>query len=202
MRLSLIRTMSLAVVTIGLSLGSLPHPAHAQTWGQGDAAPTTGDCDPGVQQHEDALARQATDAYTQLASSLYTPMPASGFDGVSCLGNLMSGNLNLIFNPPSISSILSSLMNGVCSYVTNLATEQISSITQSVSGLAGSQLPIGDIIPGVNLGSDIGGVSMQPSGSGGFSVNGAPVTGNLAGFWGDTTPTVNSYGALFGSAGQ
>ena len=166
----------------------------AQTyWGSGASAPTTGDCDPAVQQRQSDQARSLVSSYAQLASTLYTPMPSSGFFGASCLSNLMSNGLNVIFSPPDINQIITNIENGLCQYAKSFVQQQVGSVMQSFS----SSIPGGDIIPGVNLGSALGGFSVGPGGSGGISVNNQPVTGNLAGFWGSAPGYTTSYGSLF-----
>jgi hypothetical protein len=176
--------------------------AQAQSyWGSGNSAPVTGDCDAGVQQHEDQMARSVADAYTALGQSAYQVMPSGGYSSASCLSNLLNGNLDIIFNPPSLSEVLASLVNGVCNYVTTLATGEVESV---VGAGASEALPSGEIYPGVNLGSDLGGISLSPQYGGttsGINVNGqSPQSGNLAGYWGGSQES-GDYGSLFG-AGQ
>lgn len=179
----------------------LPMVAHADYWGQGNAAPATGDCNPAVQARQDAQARAIVDSYAALASASYTPMPAGGFAASSCLNRLMSSDINILFNPPSLSSILQTLENGVCQFATSLVTGAVSSLSQNVSG----SLPLGDLIPGVNLGGLAGGVSFNPqvgtnTSGNPININGnSGVSGNLAGYWGSAPSPANSYGNLFGS---
>jgi hypothetical protein len=185
------------MVALAAILGLPCVSAHAQTWGSGASAPTSGDCDPAVQTQQDQAARTAMSNYANLASNLYKPM-ASNFETSSCLNNLMNSGINIIFNPPSIDSILSGILNGLCQYAKGLVQQQLGSLTSSLSG----SIPMGSIIPGVNLGGLNSGFSIGSGGSGGISVNGQPVTGNLAGYWGSSLGSTSSYGSLFGSSGQ
>lgn len=188
-----------------LSCSMLAGGADAQTyWGQGTAAATTGDCDPAIARHQDQLTRSAIDAATLLAAGSYNSMPSGGFYGMSCLDRLLSNGLNSIFEPPNLDSILAGIVNGICSFASN----EVQSVTGNMlSGGNYSSLPIGQIIPGVNLGSLNGGLQVQPTtgASGGFiSVNGgSPVSGNLAGYWGGQPYAVPGYGSLLtgGSTG-
>lgn len=183
---------------------SAPVAAHATAyWGQGNAAATTGDCDSAIQTRQDAMSRATADSYTALASSAYTAMPSGGFTTSSCLDNLLNNGLNVLFSPPNLDSILSSISNGVCSYATSLIQSAASTLSQSVS----SSLPVGDIVPGVNLGSLSGGFQISPDigdNTTGSLINvsgSVPVVGNLAGYWGGTPTQPAAYGDLFGSSG-
>lgn len=180
-----------------------PAAAHAEAyWGQGSAAAVTGDCDAAIQARQDALSRATVNAYTALAESSYTPMPAGGFSGISCLDNLLNSGISGIFNPPDLSSILSGIEDGICNFATSLVRNAVAPLSTSLS----SGLPLGQIVPGVDLGSLDGGFQISPSIGGSSSlvnVSGtSPVVGNLAGYWGGTPSDPASYGSLFGSAGS
>lgn len=192
-----------AAAALAVVLGSFAGAGQADAaWGAGSAAATTGDCDPGVQRHQDQLTRAGIDNYTALAGNLYTPMPEGGFSGMSCLDRLMNSGINGIFNIPSIEDILNQIANGLCAYGMNLVQQTMSSLSQSVS----QSIPLGEVIPGVNLGSIGGGFSVAPTmynSSGNLvnvSANGSGVrqVQNLAGRWGGTPYAVGSYGTLYG----
>lgn len=190
------------LIALVLALALHAAPASAAYWGQDNPNPTTGDCDPIIEKRQEDLTRQSIDQYSQMASTLYTPMPAGGFTGVSCLDRLLSSSLDFMFNPPSIEAILAMLANNACQFATSLVRQATSSLMQNFSGA----IPLGQIIPGVSLGSLNGGMRIQPNigGSGGGPLNlsmaggGAGLPRNYAGYWGGSPYAMPSYGSMFG----
>lgn len=196
---------ALIAATLALALHAAPAAAQSY-WGQGSSDPTSGDCNPDIQQRQEDLTRQAIDQYTQMASTVYTPMPDGGFTGVSCLDRLLNSSFDFMFNPPSIEALLAMLANNVCQFATNLVREATSSALQSFSGA----IPLGQIIPGISLGSLSGGMRIQPNigGSGGggplnimMSGSGGSEVRNYAGYWGGSPYAMPEYGSMFGTSG-
>lgn len=191
-----------AVVTV--LAAAAPSVAEAQSyWGSGASAPTTGDCDTGIQRHQDETARLIVDNYQALAYDQYEPMPTGGFSGVSCLDRLLNSSLDILFTSPSFDGLLSSIVNNLCSFATSMVRNAASSLSQS----AMSSLPLGELVPGVNLGRLTGGGMIRPNIGG--SSSGGPLNimtrtsgqvGNLAGYWGggNNRYSAGTYGALFG----
>lgn len=102
---------------------------------------------------------------SDIASQNYSKRPGT-FASTTCLDNLMKGGgMDIFFKPPSLDNILN--------MVKNLACEQASQIFGSLmSGgkiNGGGALAAGELIKGVNLGGNMGGISFGSSGSFGSS---------------------------------
>jgi hypothetical protein len=204
-----------------LLLSSTMTPVMAQSFGTGSSSvsaltgsgnPSTGDCDPAVYQMQSNLVKQLVDDRTAYAYGNYSTLPAGqGFGTLSCIENLFNGSLDIIFNPPSLAQLLNMLINVAC----NKLMTQITQI-ESMSGIGkalGGSLPIGQIIPGVNMGSLNGGIQViNGNGPGvlptlmGQGGNGSMVTTNLAAQWQNQqyqmNNSMNQAGAMFGSVGS
>ena len=207
---------SAAAVAAALLMAA-PSAGHAQTyWGQtssgtaGTATPQA-TCDAAVQQRMDGQQRYMVDSFSSLARQMYPDMPPGGFTGMSCLDRLLSSSLNILFSPPSLGDILAMIVNGLCQFATSFAQQEVSSLSQSIS----ASVPLGQVIPGVNLGSLGFGATMSPtigggSGSGLVNVNGSGLSSGSYGgglvsvggssssqYWGGAYGT-QQYGSMFG----
>lgn len=104
----------------------------------------------------------------------------NSFRGLSCLDNLLNGGMNVIFEPPNLSSILGMLEQAICTKASSLMAEVTQPIEQSLLGSTGAMSSMGGFFPGLGLGSMLGGVNVAPGGSG---VNvGVGSGGNSTGF--------------------
>ena len=125
----------------------------------------------------------------------------------SCLSRLTNSGLNIVFAPPSIGNILSTLVQAACNEANALFSQVTAPISQSVY----QAFSMNGLVPGLNLGS-IGGtanISVGSGGSGLINVNGGatgsesytPSTGWYAtGTGSGSSMPANSYGNLFGSS--
>lgn len=196
----------LPVATLALALVVPSMPSFAQAWGQGASAPVSGDCDPVVQRRQDDMARSYASRYTELAGNMYTPMLPSGFTGVSCIDRLMNSSFDIFLGGGNLNldQILAQIVGGACQLATSFIQDTVSNLAYSSQGLN-----LGEVIPGVSLGS-VGGFSMRPNIGG--STTGSPVniissgsgfqSGNLSGYWGGSPGyDVPSYGSIMGPSG-
>lgn len=92
------------------------------------------------------------------------------FGAYSCLSNLLGGNMNILFEPPSLSSIFQQLENQVCSAAQNMVSQAIQPMDSSFY----NSVNLGGFFPGMSLPSLGGGVTTSTSqgGNTGISVSG------------------------------
>ena len=149
-----------------------------------------GDCSPVVQQQQQTLQQQTINSNLNLASNFYTPMPST-FSNMSCLDKLLSGGLDIIFQPPNLSAIISAIENAVCAKAQDLVNQAkapiVAAISSATSSVSGSGSALGDIIPGVNIGSLTGGLSITQTGSNSITTN----LGSVFGSSSTATYTIN-----------
>jgi|HigsolmetaAR201D_1030396.scaffolds.fasta_scaffold00854_6 hypothetical protein len=125
------------------------------------------DCDPAVQAALDKQREAYVQAEADLADQNFSRRPGS-FASTTCLDNLMkSSGLDIFFKPPSLDTILG--------MVKNLACQQASQIFNNLLGggglNGGGSIGLGEILPGVKLGSGI--ISVQTVQSSGRGINDA-----------------------------
>lgn len=126
---------------------------------------------------ESVLDQQRTayiDSFSDLATKNFSQRPGS-FASTTCLDNLMKGGgMDIFFKPPSL--------DGILNMVKNLACEQASQIFNKAlggSGLnGGSVLNPGELLSGINLGSNPGSFTGSISVSNSSSA-GTPSLGDL-----------------------
>jgi hypothetical protein len=155
----------LAAASVGLAVGCASH-AHAQGWGSGTMSASLASgaggnagqsCDPKVAEVEHKVKMDNVDGLTKLAQSNYTYLPPEGFTGLGCLDRLLRPGINLMFAPPSLPDLLNRLASGVC----NIAQQKFQSLMRPLNESMSKSLPVGEVIPGVNLGSLGGMVSVS-----------------------------------------
>jgi hypothetical protein len=121
----------------------------------GANAPTTGDCDPTVHSGLVNAADQQIQNQAALASYLYQYEPDNSLTTNSCLTNLLNGNLDILFEPPSLAGLLQSLINQGCDILDNMkqqALQPVVSIANTVNSETSQGLGYGEVAPGLNLG--------------------------------------------------
>jgi hypothetical protein len=92
------------------------------------------------------------------------------FGEFSCLSNLLNGNLDVLFEPPSLSQLLAEFENAVCSAAQN----QLSQMTQPLNQALFEGTNVGGFFPGQSIGNIGGGI--QTNFSTGGSTSGISVT--------------------------
>lgn len=85
------------------------------------------------------------------------------FGEFSCLSNLMGGNLNMLFEPPNLSSVLQQMVSSVCS----AADSELTSLAQPISSAISQNYSLGGFFPGANISA---GTSASLGGGNGFSI--------------------------------
>lgn len=142
-------------------------PRHgASGGGSGRAANNDGDCLPAVAEMQDNYRNDVMNARLEVAkASRPFLQDGEGFNKLSCLDNLLNGGLDVVFAPPSLSQLLGMLQNAICSQ----ANQMFSKATAPLNDSLQASLPIGEVLPGVNLGSISGGLNVRArSGNGGL----------------------------------
>lgn len=211
MNLKLARATALGAVALGVATAFAPDASAQATgfWGSGTATATAAsagegnDCDEEVSRRQDQLREQVVNDAVELAKANYES-PLSGLGGFaqgSCLDRLLNPSLDGIFSPPNLSAILSMLEGFICSRASSMLAEA----TQPLSRSLQAALPIGEVIPGVNLGSLSGGIGVRVN-QGGSARTGSYVNTNLSqtwargqtgfGAWGTPTPPLFRGGLL------
>src|SRR3546814_10627047 len=71
------------------------------------------------------------------------------FAELSCLERLMNSVMDVFFEPPGLPDLLGELENFIC----DQATEVFREVSGEMAHRFDANLPVGEIIPGVNLGS-------------------------------------------------
>jgi hypothetical protein len=154
-----------------LALAAAPTLASAQTAG----------CDPSVASAQDTSRLNFISGRAALANQSFSQRPST-MSNMTCLQKLFSfGNqsMDILFQPPSMSSLLSLIQNFACQAMSQYMGQSGASFTsmlgQSFGGLGGGVNSsvagggTGQIIPGVNIGSlmsgSLQGVIMQGSGT-------------------------------------
>jgi hypothetical protein len=156
-------------------------------WGSGSAtsnllgnpeprnANADGYCNDEVAKAEMAARMKEIDDRVALAKEMYSPTPAGGFWENSCLGRLFG--MDVLFAPPDFRRLQDNIIQAVCNvalrYASQARQEGYAQFTNSLrqNGVGGGGLPLGNIIPGVNLNSHAGGVNFGQSGSPGVRTN-------------------------------
>jgi len=156
-------------------------------WGSGSAtanllgtpeprnANADGYCNDEVARAEMAVKMKEIDDRVALAKEIYSPMPAGGFFENSCLGRLFG--MDVLFSPPDFRRLQDSVIQAVCNvalrYASQARQEGYAQFTNALrqNGVSGGGLPLGNIIPGVNLNSYAGGVNFGHSGRSGVQTN-------------------------------
>jgi hypothetical protein len=159
-------------------------------------AQTSGDatCPSAVLSAMDSARAQAIANQQTLAANNYQPMTQS-FGSLSCLDNILNSGVDIFFQVPSLSQILSMLQNAICQAAQSAFNQAIQPITSKMgqassmmSGNTGSAL--NGLVPGVNLGSIGGGVQLMQTNGG----SNGPVQTNL-------TSVLNGNGSYGGQTG-
>lgn len=193
------KSAQLVVLTLLLSAGS--GAAHAQFYNNGGAAQTAapgggwgtgaataslgsssrtthdnGYCDDQIAQAQAIARQQEIEDRTLMARELYSDMPSGGYYGASCMGNLFGGGLSILFQPPNFAALRDQLLNAACNavsgYISQARQATLGRATSMIQSTTNGSLPLGNIIPGVNLGSLGGGVDIGSSyGGGGMQSN-------------------------------
>ena len=124
------------------------------------------------------------------------------FGQASCLNNLIGSGLNITFSPPNLDSILNMIEQAACHEVQSL----LSQATQPLSASLYQAFSLNGAVPGLNLGSIVGGASISvgqnsngglvnlTNGNTGASLSYGPDTGWYGGGGSGSTA---SYGSLF-----
>ena len=193
-------------------------------------------CDPAIQAQISDAGRSMVDNWTTLASrpeSGYTLLGgqsvleaaglltagSSGFVGssglfgsgggtfgqASCLNNLIGNGVNITFSLPSIDSILSMLEQAACHEVQSL----VSQVTQPLSASVYKAFSLNGLVPGLNMGSILGGasISVGQSSNGGLvnitdTTNGSSLSYTPQnGWYSSGGASTASYGSIFSSQG-
>ncbi len=188
---------SVQVAVLALALSGISGVARAQfyttpapassgaAWGTGSATAALGSgsrtandngyCDDQIAQAQAVARQQEIEDRTLLARELYSDMPSGGFFGAACMSNLFSQGLSILFQPPNFAALRDQLLNAACnavsSYVSQARQATIGRATSMISNTANGSLPLGNIIPGVNLGSLGGGVDFGGNYGGGVQSN-------------------------------
>lgn len=135
-------------------------------------AETRGDCLAAVQQQEDQIFRQHVDDSVSQAADNYQKKTQS-FGDLSCLDNILNSGADIFFSPPSLGDIVNKMKSAAC----NTVDTEYNKATAALGSGANANLPIGQVLPGVDLGSIGGGFSLQPGQSGALSQN---ITSNIS----------------------
>ena len=156
-------------------------------WGSGSAtanllgspeprnANADGYCNDEVAKAEMAARMKEIDDRVALAKEMYSPMPVGGFLENSCFGRLFG--MDVLFSPPDFRRLQDSIIQAVCNvalrYGSQVRQEGYAQFTNALrqNGVGGGGLPLGNIIPGVNLNSYAGGVNFGQSGTAGVQTN-------------------------------
>jgi hypothetical protein len=117
---------------------------------------------------------------------------AGSFSQFSCLSNLLNGDLNVLFEPPSLSQLLAQFENAVCSAAQN----EITQMTQPLNQALFDYQNVGGFFPGESIGDIGGGIQTNFSTGGTSSSVSATVAGSgtfTLGGNGSTSSTFNDY---------
>lgn len=124
----------------------------------------TAGCDPMIAQAQDTARLNTISGRSILAGQTFSQRPTS-FAQMTCLEKLFSfGNqsMDILFQPPSMSSLLGMIQNFVCQAATQYISQSMNGFNSqlgrsfNIGGLT-SGGAVGQIIPGVNIGSYMGG---------------------------------------------
>lgn len=131
-------------------------------------------CAPEVASVMDNQRQTYIDSYNDLAQKNFSARPGS-FATTTCLDNLMKGGgMDIFFKPPSLDNIFN--------MVKNLACEQASQIFNKALGgggiNGGGGLGPGEILKGINLGSNTSGITSALR-NGGSVGSITPILGDL-----------------------
>lgn len=121
-------------------------------------AETRGDCLEAVKKQQEDIYRQYVDDSVQHATSIYEKK-SSSFGELSCLDNIMNSGADIFFSPPSLGDIVGKMKAAACGAV----DAEFNNVKSAIGSGTNASLPIGDLIPGVNLGSIGGGFSLSQS---------------------------------------
>ena len=163
-----------------------------------------GYCDPEVAKIDEKLKAQEIESRTSLARSTFSLLP-SGFGHLSCIDTILNSTIN-IFGQEGVEALIAQVLNSfscdiVLRQVNSYANQEISEYTSLAVGMAmskvgdlTSKLPIGNVIPGVNIGSMASSsVNLHPSVNiGGVGSNGSDYT-NLSKLWGSSGSSGSTY---------
>ena len=194
--------------------GSGPSTA-SQLWGSGNSTsagrslPTgasDGYCDPQVAKLDEQLRSQVIDARTQLARSTYSILP-TGMLNLGCIDRILNSTVN-IFGPGGLQGILNQLLGAfscerILRTVNGYANQKVSEYSSQAMGYISNgvnSLGIGEVLPGVTLGSLTSGrVNLNPSVNlGGAGSNGSGYV-NLGQAWSTGGSYISNGGAGGGS---
>ena len=123
--------------------------------GKAFAAGERGDCLPEIQAQQDQILRQHIDDSVNLATNIY-PKKSSSFSELSCLENIMNSGTNIFFSPPGLDDLIGKLKSFACGAIDS----QYYKLTSSIS--MNSSIPLGEAVPGLNIGSIGGGFGVSP----------------------------------------
>lgn len=118
------------------------------------------------------------DGLTAASSEVYKDMDNS-FGEMSCLEKLMDGGADIFFKPPSIGDISGQIKDAACTAAEDMIAKATEPLNQQIS----ESLNIGEIVPGLDLGSISGKAGVRWNKNGGtgdspFTINGqAPSEG-------------------------
>lgn len=129
-------------------------------------------CWTGVQKQLAKAEQQDIANQTKAAQNNYSFLPAGQtFEQLSCLSNVLGGNLQILFGPPSLGSLLNGLADKACSVGQQYEQQAIAPIAQGLQ----TGLPSYQIAPGISTGALSGGVYVTPSAGGGIGGSSASV---------------------------
>lgn len=143
------------------------------------AASERGDCLPEIRAQQEQILRQHIDDSVNLATNTY-PKKSSSFSELSCLENIMNSGANIFFSPPGLDDLIGRLKSYACGAIDSEYYKLTSSINMNTS------LPLGEVVPGLNI-------------DGGFGVSpGSPSTSLPSNVEGNVTRVKNQFDTIFG----
>ncbi|SOC30436.1 hypothetical protein [Thalassospira xiamenensis] len=143
---------SLMIASVGLT----SFDAHALTSTEMEAG-----CLTDVAMATDDAREEAINRHLLLAEGAFSEMTET-FSDMSCLENLLDGGMDIFFSPPSLGSLLNKLKNAVCRKAKSMLNEAVAPLNRA----ANASLNVGEIAPGINLGSVNGGLKTRFKGNG------------------------------------
>jgi len=128
-----------------------------------------GDCASQVQQAEEQARTQYINGMSGLANNNFSQRPSS-YSQMACLDKFMQGNMDTLFRPPQLSSLLSQVLGFACQQAKQAMGGSMGNAT-NLQGLIGSMAGGGVNIQGLIGSMAGGGLNMGAIAGGGGIVN-------------------------------
>ena len=163
-----------------------------------------GGCDTSVQQAQDQARRSYIQSRAAMADSLFSRRGAS-YKDMSCMEKLFSlgnQNLDIFFQPPSMQSLLQSVMTMACQAGSQYINQALGSFMGQVGGGGGG---LGSVLGGVMGGGGGGGIGSLLSGGSMSGITGGGLNlrlGTGPGDGGLTSVNMLQYSGLGGGYGS